>query len=463
LPFELSDRTLHRHALEVGVPRYDRRALRPGVVHLGVGCFHRSHQAVYLDDLAQLGHTGWGVTGAGVRSRGMLEALAPQDRLYTLVERRPAADRARVIGVLTRYLCAPDGARPVVAALADPRTQLVTLTITGAAYDVDATTGGLDARDLSAIGLVVEALAARRSARQPPFTVLSCDNMPASGEVTRRAVLATAHASDPALAGWIERHGAFPSSMVDRITPQTTDADRDRLAREFGVVDRCPVVTEPFSDWVVEDAFCGERPPLDEVGVRFVDDVRPYSLAKTRLLNASHVVLGLLGRAAGLTTVSEMMADPLHRAFVASLMDEICPALPCGALDLEAYTRSLLERLVNPRIEDQLERLCRDAPVKFARHVLPSVLSARSARRPAPCLTLAVAALCLQPRSRPARFTRIVAADPRTVLADTTVCGSLGEDERFVAELERVVRELEAGGVRATVRSALVPPALAAV
>ena len=458
------------------------------MVHLGVGSFHRSHQAVFFDDLAQRGHTSWGLTGISLRHRALADALVPQNGLYTVVERGARCDRARVVGVMSRYHYAPDDRRQALAALADPRTKLVTLTVTGSAYHIDPATGefNADAEELradlartgvprSALGLVVEALRLRRDARDRPFTVLSCDNLPRNGVLARRAILAFARLRDPRLAAWIEEHVAFPSSMVDRITPVTTDADRDRLAREFGIRDRWPVVTEPFSDWVIEDAFCGERPPLDEVGVRFTSDVRPYSLAKTRLLNASHLMLGVLGRAAGARTMPELMGDQLFRTFVRTVMAaEIAPGLPPSDIELDVYLRSLFARLANPNMGDQLDRLCRDATQKLPRHVLPSLLAAREEHRAHPLLTIAVAGVCrLVLRGVDDRGRRLDFDDPQAVLLRATagmgggglrallgeraLFGHLGEDEEFVAEVEDAFDGLEHDGTRATIARALTP------
>ena len=470
----------------MAVPRYDRRALTPAVVHMSVGYFHRSHQAVYLDSLAGLGHTGWGLTGVGLRRREMSRALEPQDCMWTVVERGADGDHARVIGVMGRYLFAPDDPRGVRRTLADPRTRLVTLTVTGAAYHVDPTTGMFDADDedisaevagtggpRSALGLIVEALDDRRRAGLPPFTVLSCDNMPANGEVTRRAITSFAGLRDPQLAAWLEEHGAFPSSMVDRITPKTTDADRVMLERKFGVRDRWPVITEPFTDWVIEDAFSAGRPPLDEVGVRFVSDVRPYSLLKTRLLNASHLVLGALGQVAGFRTIDRVMRDPVLAAYADRLTEvEIAPSLPVPpGVDLDAYRESLLDRMANPTIADQVSRLCRGGSLKYPRHVLPSLLAAREDRRPHPLLTLATAAVCRQLRGVDdaghafrlddpvaARLQKLAlrgGSDPRPLLSETSMFGRLGRDEAFVQQLSTVLRTMDEVGMRGAVVQAL--------
>jgi len=433
----------------VAVPSYDRAALTPAVVHMSVGYFHRAHQAVYFDDLARSGVTGWGMTGIGLRRRAMHEALAPQDWLYTVVERGAGATRARVVGAMGRYLFAPDDAPAVVAALADERTRLVTLTVTGAAYDPDSAGAG------SALAFLVEALDRRRHAGRPPFTVLSCDNLPANGDIARAAVVGYARSRDVALARWIEERAAFPSSMVDRITPKTTDADRDWVARELGVADRWPVMTEPHSEWIVEDEFCNGRPPLEEAGVRFVADVRPYALIKTRLLNATHCALGHLGILAGHGSTDAAMADPAVRSYVERLTgEEIAPQLPrVPGLDVVAYRRSVLERLGNPAIADQLARLCRNCSLKLPRHVLPSLEQRRAAGAPHPLLTLAVAGFCAHARGPfalddpQADRLRELAREPRRLVADRTLFGALAGDAAFGAEVEAAVAVIERHGV----------------
>jgi fructuronate reductase/mannitol 2-dehydrogenase len=432
------------------------------VVHVSVGAFHRAHQAVYFDDLARTGVTDWGVVGVGLRRPEMRRALRAQDGLYTVVERGAGADRARVVGVMCRYLLAPEERGLVLDALADPRTRLVTLTITGDGY--------ADRRTDSAVAHLVEGLARRRRAGTPPFTVLSCDNIPENGEVARRAVLAAAATREgrcPGLTAWIDEHVAFPSSMVDRITPQTTVADRRALEREFGVRDQWPVVTEPFSQWIVEDRFSNERPPLERVGVRFVDDVRPYALMKTRLLNGSHCALGYLGCLAGHVRIDEAMRDPALASYVERLMlDEVAPLLEAvPGIDLRAYVAELLGRFANPRIGDRLARLARRGSTKLPTHVLSSIGEARAAGRPHPRLTLAVAAWCRYVRGVDERGEPLViddpqadrlralalagGGDPRPLLAEASIFGPLGRDPGFAAEVERALATLDAHGARA--------------
>src|SRR5947209_11309268 len=354
----LRQSTLGLHGDQLVVPTYDRSALVPAVVHFSVGGFHRSHQLLYFDELAERRiSSDWGVVGIGLHTRGLKDALAPQDYLYTVVERSPDGERARVVGVMVDYLYAPDDPAAVLDRLTDPRTRMVTLTITGAGYRLDPATGAFDATDPDVaadladpaqprtfFGFLVEALDRRRRAGTEPFTVVSCDNMHRNGDATRDAVVGYARLRDELLARWITDRVAFPSSMVDRITPHTAPEERAAVARRYGVDDNWPVITEPFSQWVIEDTFSSGRPPLDQVGVRFVADVGDYELMKTRLLNATHCALGYLGSLAGYSRIDELMADEVFRGYTVALMDdEVTPLLttPVG-FDLDEYKATLL-------------------------------------------------------------------------------------------------------------------------
>jgi fructuronate reductase/mannitol 2-dehydrogenase len=481
----LNEATLGWHAARVAVPTYDRWSLTPGVVHVSVGSFHRSHQAVYFDDIASRGLSSeWGLVGVGLHRPAMRDALTAQDGLYTVVSRDPAGDSARIVQVMGRYLFAPENGEAVVAVLADPRTRLVTLTLTGGGYKVDAGTGRFAASDpavqadlrgagapVTALGYLVAALDLRRRAAVAPFTVLSCDNLAGNGAIARRALVSFARLRDPALGDWIEENVAFPSSMVDRITPQTTVADRAYVAREFGVADRWPVMTEPFSQWIIEDDFCNGRPPLDEVGAQFVPDVAPYSMMKTRLLNASHCAIGYLGTLAGYRRIDEAVADPGLRGFLDAMMgDEVTPLLdPVPGIDLADYRRTLLARFGNGAVGDQLARLCRNGSSKVPAHLLSSVGSAR--RRGLPCerLVLAVAAWCRFLRgtdlagaplalddpmaSRLLSLALAGGTDPRPLLSERRVFGALADDLGFVSSLEAALVAIERDGVAAAVRA----------
>ncbi len=460
----LCDATLAGLPARVSVPAYDRRALVPSVVHLGVGGFHRAHQALYLDDLAALGETGWGVVGVGLRSTEMGEVLQAQDGLFTVVERGPEGETARVVGSLLAYHYAPDDPEAVLALLAAPQTRLVTLTITGDGYRAEPEEA---LRDLprSAMGYLVQGLARRRAADLGPFTVLSCDNLPDSGKAARDAVLEQARAADPDLADWIAEHGRFPSSMVDRITPETSPADRDAVEREWGVPDRWPVIAEPFRQWVVQDDFACGRPPLERVGVRLVDDVEPYKLVKTRVLNAGHSAIGYLGALAGHTTSYEAMADPvIAEALRTMVLHEVLPLLHApDDLDLEDYVETTLTRFANPAVADTLARLCRRGSVKMPSYLLPSLREAREQGRPSGLLVLATAAWMralrgtdLAGRPLPVEDPKAEALqalalaggdDPRPLLGARSVFGRLGDDPALVADLEAALRTLSTDGL----------------
>jgi fructuronate reductase/mannitol 2-dehydrogenase len=478
----LTDANLPALAGRVATPDYERSALLPAVVHIGVGGFHRAHQAVYLDDLARQGDLSWGEIGVGLHSPAMRDALRPQDHLFTVVERGRDGDTARIVGSMIDYRYAPDDPEAVLAALADARTRVVTLTITGAGYPVgEDGRFRADDRDVqsdladpqrpgTAFGYLSTALDRRRTAGLPGFTVLSCDNMPDNGAATRTALLGFAQARDPGLAAWIHEHVCFPNSMVDRITPETDEDARCLVAEQFGVGDRWPVITEPFTQWIIEDRFSNGRPPLAEVGVQFADDVRPYKLMKTRLLNASHSALGYLGYlAGGYRTTSDAMANPIIADYLAALMrQEIAGLLPeVPGVDLAAYQRTLLERFANPRISDQLSRLCGRGSTKVPAYLLPSLIAARREGHPTGLLTLAVAGWCRYLRGsdrngepieiRDARkhllqpLAAQAVSDPRPLLRQREIFGHLGDDPQFVRALESAIRDIDEYGPAAAI------------
>jgi mannitol 2-dehydrogenase len=463
-------------------PSYDRASLTPGVVHFGVGGFHRAHQQLYFDELAEAGVTDWAVIGVGLHSRSLHEALSPQDLLYTLIERGSGQESARVVGTLGAYLYAPDDPEAVFAALADPRIRLVTLTVTGGGYHVDAARGALDAtaepvrHDLTRAhapttfaAYLVEGLARRRAAGLRPFSVLSCDNVPANGAVARAAVVGFARLYDVALAEWIEDHVAFPSSMVDRITPEADGDVAELVRRRYGVTDSRPVVTERFRQWIVEDRFSNERPPLEPLGVQFVADVAPYERMKTRLLNGSHCALAYLGQLAGHGTTAEALGDPAIRTFVERLMrDEIAPSVgTVPGIDLDGYQRTLIGRLADPTMRDELQRLARRGSIKMPAYLLPTLTEAIRAERPHGLLTLAVAGWFHYLRlghavddPRAAELQGLALAgglDPRPLLSQRAIFGELAGDLGFVGRLEAAMRALACGGARTAIAWGLAP------
>ena len=376
----------------VPTPAYDRTDIQVGIVHFGVGSFHRSHQAMYLDRLLQHGKAReWGICGVGVlpSDARMRDVLRAQEGLYTLVLRHPdGQEEARVIGSLVDYLFAPDDPEAVIARLADPATRIVSLTVTEGGYAVNDATGEFDAtlpeiaHDLapdavptSVFGLVTAGLARRREAGIAPFTIMSCDNIQGNGHVAQHAFVSFATRKDPELGAWIAANVAFPNSMVDRITPATTDADRAHVAATYGIDDAWPVVAESFVQWVLEDTFPQGRPAYEDVGVQIVADVEPYELMKLRLLNASHQALAYPGALAGYTYVHEACQQPAIAQFLLDYMiKEATPTLlPVPGIDLDAYRHELIARFSSPSVRDTVARLAFDASERIPKFLLPVV------------------------------------------------------------------------------------------
>ncbi|GAA1082632.1 mannitol dehydrogenase family protein [Tsukamurella spumae] len=397
---------------DVAVPAYDRSAVRAGIVHFGVGGFHRAHQSVYVDRIlgADPGAAGWGICGVGLRpsDASMRDALVPQDGLYTLTLKHPdGAAETSVVGSIIEYLFAPDDPEAVIERLAAPEVRIVSLTITEGGYNFSATTGEFDAEnpdvrhDLkpgavprTVFGYVTEALRRRRDRGVPAFTVMSCDNIEGNGHVAHHTFGAFARLADPALADWIEAHVRFPNSMVDRITPATPAALRGEVAARTGVDDRWPVVAEPYTQWVLEDAFGHGRPRFEDAGVQVVDDVAPYELMKLRLLNAGHQTLGHFARLLGYEYVHDAAADPDIRELLRRYMqDEARPTLrPVPGMDLDDYIDTLLDRFSNPAIADTVARLCQDASDRIPKWLVPVIASRLDDGGSAPLAAAVVAA-----------------------------------------------------------------------
>lgn len=389
---ELTNVTLARLDAAVATPSYDRSQLTPGIVHIGVGGFHRAHQAMYLDALMNRGEAlDWAIIGVGVMpgDTRMRDALAAQDYLYTLVVKHPDGRyEPRVIGSLIDYLFAPDDPEAVIEAMSDPAIRVVSLTVTEGGYNIDPANGEYDLatpgvrHDLASpqtprttFGLVVAALKRRRERGIAPFTVMSCDNIEGNGDVARKMFTAHARALDAELGAWVEAEVSFPNAMVDRITPVTTPADCQALAERFGVADQWPVVCEPFTQWVLEDHFSLGRPPYERVGVQMVEDVVPYELMKLRLLNASHQALTYFGYLAGYRYAHEVCQDPLFVEFLLDYMRlEATPTLsPVPGVDLADYRQTLIERFANPEIKDTLARLCAESSDRIPKWLLPVI------------------------------------------------------------------------------------------
>jgi fructuronate reductase len=401
----LSALTLGDLPAEVARPRYERAATTAGIVHLGVGAFQRAHQAMYTEGALNAGDLRWGIVGASLRSPAVRDALKPQDDLYTLSIRGAEGERLQVIGAIKDVLVAPENPEALLHALCDPAVKIVTLTVTEKGYCYDPATTTLDethpdivhdltepARPRSVPGFLVEALRRRRAASVHSFTVLCCDNLPHNGRTVRTIVTRFAALRDPALAGYIANEVAFPSTMVDRITPATTNVDRVAISKRLGLEDAAPVITEPFSQWVIEDRFPQGRPDWGLAGAEFVTDVAPYENMKLRLLNGSHSTLAYLGYLAGYETVSDTMTDANYRRLAEGVMDDAAATLkmPPGA-DVAAYKRALMERYANPALRHRTWQICMDGSQKLPQRLLGSIRDRLAAGAPVERLVMGVA------------------------------------------------------------------------
>ena len=475
---------------QVGVPGYRPGDVRGGIVHFGVGGFHRAHQAMYLDTLLGLGMAGdWGICGVGVlpADREMQRTLSAQDHLYTLVlKHADGRYEPRVIGSIIDYLFAPDDPEAVIDRLADPATRIVSLTITEGAYAIDDITGRFNpdapgiADDLrpgatprTVFGLVTAGLARRRATGAGPFTLMSCDNLPGNGSLAREAFLAFARCLDMDLAAWIESEVRFPNSMVDRITPVTTQQDRDEVASRFGIDDRWPVVCEPFAQWVLEDDFCAGRPPFEAAGVQLVSDVAPYELMKLRLLNASHQGLCYFGRLCEYTYAHEACRDPLFERFLRGYMDdEATPTLdPVPGVDLDEYKDTLIERFSNPEIRDTIARLCAESSDRIPKWLLPVVRDQLAQNGPVAHSAAIVASWARyaegvdehgQPieivdrrRDEVMATAARQATDPTSFIANPVLFGDLASRPQFVAAYRSALDLLHARGARRTLEAVI--------
>lgn len=384
---------------------YDRKSVTPGIVHLGIGAFHRAHMAVYVDDLLP-SDPSWGIIGASLRRGDTRDALAPQDFLYTVAIRDAAGTTNRVIGSIIDILDANTQRDELIAMLADPRIRIVSLTVTEKGYCHDPATGELDPNHpdivhdlanptapISAPGLIARAIELRRDAGIAPFTVMSCDNLPVNGKTTQRIVTGFAQLRSPDLADYIAQHVAFPSTMVDRIVPATTDADRETVRTATGRDDAWPIMTEPFTQWVIEDRFVSGRPAFELAGAQMAGDVEPFELMKLRMLNGSHSTMAYLGYLSGYQYVSEAVADPAIRTLIHGLMtQEAMPTLPMDQAELGRYRDQLLARFANPALKHRTWQIAMDGSQKLPQRLLGTIISRSESGKSFTRLALGVAA-----------------------------------------------------------------------
>ncbi len=465
------------------IERASARPRQVGIVHLGLGAFHRAHQALYTDEVA---NERFGICGVSLKTPGARDALTPQDGLYTIVEKSPGGTRRRVVGSVLEARFLGDERHEIHQRLCAPETAIVSITITEKGYGHDPATGALNlshpeiAHDLdhpdhpgSAIGLIVAALQTRRATHGLPFTVLTCDNLPHNGALVRGLALAYAQRRDCALADWIDANVTFPATMVDRIVPSTTPADVEANDAALGMHDEGVVVCEPFRQWVIEDKFVGERPPWERAGAQLVTDVAPFEAMKLRLLNASHSAFAYLGYLAGHEFIYQVAAVPAFVAFMRALMAEVTPTLevPPGQ-DLAAYREALVERFANPALPHKTRQIAMDGSQKLPQRLLATVRDDLAAGRPIDALALAVAgwmryACGVDEAGRPIdvqdplarEFARIGAAndrDPALLVRGFTSLGQvfgddLPNDPHFTAPVTRALTDLFTQGAAATV------------
>jgi mannitol 2-dehydrogenase len=477
----LSNATLGR--LTVKRPRYDRAALTPGILHIGVGNFHRAHQAWYLHRLMQQGCAqDWAIIGAGVRPYDavMRQKLLAQDCLTTLIQLDPAEISAEVIGPMIGYLPVEEGNGALIAAMADRAIRIVSLTVTESGYFLDPVTKRFDAAHAdivhdatnpqtprTAFGAMVEALRQRRAAGHGPFTGLSCDNLQGNGAILRQTVLSLARLSDPELADWIAQHASFPNSMVDCIAPATGPKER-ALAQQFGIDDLAPVSHEAFRQWVIEDDFCAGRPDWDRVGVTFSDDVHAYERMKIRILNAGHQVLANVGQVLGIETISECMAQPKIAAMFRKVQtEEITTTIaPVPGVTPLAYLDLIMTRFANPRIVDTTRRVAFDGSARHTGFVLPILRDQLAAQRSVSGLALVEALWARMCEGTREDGTRIEPNDPfwdelqgaaaeartrpRAWLEQTRLYGDLAKSGPFAEAFEAWLSMIWAEGSEAT-------------
>ena len=475
---------LRRFSNAVRTPTYDQNTLTPGILHLSVGNFHRGHMAVYLDELFEQGEDlDWGVVGAGLRPSAvdMRETLKAQDYLTTVVELEPKAMSAQIISSMIDFL--PSDPNLICDALSDGKIRIVSLTITESGYYIDAATGEFEAdhpemisdakspdTPASLFGVIVKALKARRDAGIEPFTVLSCDNLPGNGSLTRQTVVGLAGLSDPELADWIAASVSFPNSMVDRIVPATTDRERRLVEDHFGIIDELPVVCEPFRQWVVEDQFPSGRPHLEKVGVEFVTDVTGYELMKLRILNAAHASMCYPALLLGHHFVHDAMADPdIFQWIKTLLINEAIPTLkPLPSVDYHQYLDQVLERFSNTEIGDTMSRIAEEGSERQPKFILPAVIDALDAGKSVDGFALEIALWCRYCLAEDEQGQLITVKDLKAAelfqyseasrmrsdafLDNIDVFGPLGKNALFSEPFSYWLRYIHRLGVRAAIR-----------
>lgn len=475
---QLNQSNLTQITDRIPAPSYDRKLLKMGMVHIGVGGFHRAHQAFYTHNLMERFYASdWGICGIGLRKgdQKIHDVLKKQDGLYTLIVKHPDGKiEPLIIGSISDFLLGADNPAPVIARMADPATRIVSLTITEGGYNFNPSTGEFDFENAdiqyelehpdspkTVYGFLTASLKKRRDASLPAFTVMSCDNIQHNGDVARKMLLSFAKRQDPVLADWIEKEVDFPNSMVDRITPVTTPSDIDYLEKTYGIKDEWPVTCEPFIQWVVEDNFSNGRPDFEKVGVQFVRDVKPYEKMKLRLLNAGHSVLGILGAIHGHQTINACMEDETFVTFLRAFMDkEATPVLDkVEGIDLNEYKNSLQARFANPNIRDSVSRICSESSAKLPKFLIATIEENLAKEGSIELATLVIAAWCYYSDKRsdkngqPLEIIDAMSAglhqvaqntktDPLAFIKQESLFGNLAKNERFTKVYAAMIQKI---------------------
>jgi fructuronate reductase len=459
----LSNKYLQSYRGPATLPQYDRSTLTPGILHIGVGAFHRAHQAVYIDSLLKKSPD-WGIIGVSMRNSGTRDALAPQDCLYSVGMRGGGEISARVIGSLMSLQV---GGEAAIAAIADPRIRLVTLTVTEKGYISDG--------NINTLGqTLVAGLAARARNGAQALSILSCDNLTDNGARTKALVEATEQMQAPEILRYLEQSVSFPSSMVDRITPATNEADRADIRTTTGFEDAWPVMTEPFSQWVIEDKFAADRPDFQSVGAEVVDDLAPFESMKLRLLNGAHTTMAALGPMLGCSYVSEAALDPDLAALIErTAQTEVFPTLAQPIEELNSYWLSLMERFRNTSIQHALAQIAQDSSQKVPVRLVPPIVEGTRAGRPTPGLTLAIAGWIASIRQAERQGMQISDPSAQTLksiaglsaaemiahlCAPGAQLDTFAEMEAVQCDLAKHVRSIETNGARSTIRQTLGGP-----
>jgi mannitol 2-dehydrogenase len=477
-PIQLSQENLSELGSSIPVPNYNRASLKTGIVHIGVGGFHRAHQAYYLHQLRQLGKASdWNICGIGLREADskLHDIFKKQDHLYTLMVKHPNGKiKPEVIGSIVDFKMGIKNPEPVIAQMANADTKIVSLTITEGGYNFNPNTGEFNfdnpnikhelqnpQNPKTIYGFLTAALKRRRDAGLPAFTILICDNIEHNGDMARKMLLTFAKAQDADLAKWIAKEVCFPNSMVDRITPVTTKADIETLEQNYNIKDEWPVTCEPYIQWVVEDKFSNGRPEFEKVGVQFVPDVGPYEKMKLRLLNAGHSVLGLLGVIHGHTTINACVEDETFATYLRAFMDtEATPVLgDIKGINLEDYKDSLLERFGNPNIKDSVGRICMESSAKLPKFLIATIHENLATGGSIEFATWVIAAWCyyndkgIDRHGHPIEIiddmsselhqaAKQTTIDPLAFIRQESLFGNLIKNERFTKLYTEVVHKL---------------------